>query len=126
MKRFSEEHEWVEVADGVATIGISAYAADELGDITFVELPEVGIVVGQGDALCVVESVKAASDVFAPISGTVTEVNEALEEDPGIINASAERDGWICKLGEIEEADLDNLMGEEEYEELTADSGDED
>lgn len=126
MKRYSEEHEWVEVVDGVATVGISAYAAEELGDITFVELPDVGLVVGQGDALCVVESVKAASDVFSPIGGTVQAVNLALEEDPGIVNASADRDGWICKLTEVEESDLDNLMTEEEYEELVGDAGAED
>lgn len=116
MKRFSEEHEWVEIGDSIATMGITSYAADELGDITFVELPTVATVVGQGESLCVIESVKAASDVFSPIGGTVKAVNEALEEKPGLINASAEKEGWICKLEDIDPSEMDSLMNEEEYE----------
>lgn len=125
MKRFSEEHEWVEVADGVAAVGITAYAAEELGEITFVELPEQGTVLGQGDSLCVVESVKAASDVFVPIGGTIMEVNGRLEEEPELVNASPEGEGWICKLTEVDEGELDSLMSEEEYEAFTSSDDDE-
>ena len=124
-KKFSEEHEWVEYKNGVATVGISAYAAEELGDITFVELPDKGVVFAQGDVMCVVESVKAASDVFAPVGGTVTEVNGRLEEDPGLINASPEKDGWFCKLEEVDEAELDGLMLEEQYDQFVAEEDEE-
>jgi len=116
MKKYSEDHQWVEVKKGVATVGITPYAAEELGEVSFVELPEEGTVVTQGDPLCVVESVKAASDVFAPISGTVAEVNQALDETPAMINDSPERDGWICRLKEIDESELSELMTEAEYE----------
>ncbi len=119
MKRYSEEHEWVEVKKGIAVVGITAYAAEEMGDITFVELPDIGQVFAQGDAMCVVESVKAASDVMAPISGTVKSVNDELEEDPSIVNTSPEKDGWICKLEDVDESELDSLMSEKEYEEFT-------
>ena len=115
MKKISKEHEWVEVKDGVATLGITSHAADELGDITFVELPEKGQSLGQAEQLGVVESVKAASDIYAPVAGTVAEVNEALEDEPEIINRAAESDGWICKLSDIDESGLDSLMTEDEY-----------
>lgn len=124
MKRFSEEHEWVELVDGIATIGITAYAAAELGDITFIELPETGVVLGQGEALCVVESVKAASDVFVPIGGTIVEVNGKLEEEPEQINDSAENDAWICKLNEVDASEMEGLMTEEEYEAFTSSEDD--
>jgi len=120
MRWFSEEHEWVTIQKGVATVGITPYAAEELGDVTFVELPEVGLTVAQGESLGVVESVKAASDVFSPIGGTVVEVNLALEEEPALLNASPDGDGWICKLGEIDESELESLMGEEEYDQFVA------
>ena len=125
MKKFSEEHEWVEFKNGVATVGISAYAAEELGDITFVELPDTGLVVAQGETLCVIESVKAASDVFSPVGGTVSAVNEKLEDNPGMVNDSAEKNAWICQLEEVDAADLESLMSEEEYEEFVANGGDE-
>ena len=123
MKRFTEEHEWVFVENGIATIGISHYAATELGDITFVELPELGAEFAQSDSLTTIESVKAASDIYAPISGTVCEVNEALNEHPEIINASPEEDGWICKLETIGEEELDRLLTDEEYEEFIRNTG---
>ena len=116
MKRFSDEHAWVDVAEGTATTGITAYAAEELGDINFVELPDVGSVLAQGELLCVVESVKAASDVFAPVGGTVVAVNKRLDTEPQLINDGAEKDGWICRLEEVDESELDGLMTEEEYE----------
>ena len=125
MRKYSEEHQWVEIKDGVATIGITAYAAEELGDITFIELPEKGTVFAQGDTLCVVESVKAASDVFAPVGGTVKEVNERLDKDPGLINASPEKDGWVCRFDEVDETELDGLMTEAQYEEFIASESEE-
>jgi glycine cleavage system H protein len=121
MKRFSEEHQWVEYEDGRATVGITAYAAEELGEITFVELPDQGLVVSQGDAICVIESVKAASDVFAPVGGTITEVNGKLETNPGPINDTPESLGWICRIEEVEESDLENLMTESQYESFIGD-----
>mgnify|MGYP000887714263 CR=1 FL=1 len=118
MKRYSEDHQWVKYENGRATVGITAYAADELGDITFVELPEVGLVVGQGDVLCVVESAKAASDVYAPVGGTVAEVNRALDASPITVSDSPESRGWICRLVEVDESELENLMTDAQYEEL--------
>ena len=123
MKRFSEEHEWVEVAEDIASVGITAYAAKELGEITFVELPEVNASFEQGDVLAVVESVKAAADVFCPVGGTVCEVNESLDEQPELINASAEMEAWICRLKGFRQGDVDALMTEDEYEEFTAQAG---
>ncbi len=105
---FTKEHEWVKIKDGVASVGISEHAAHELGDITFVELPQVGKKVKQFEAFCSIESVKAASDIYAPLSGTVTQVNEALEDRPEIVNEAAEDAGWIAL---IEPADLDELKG---------------
>ena len=113
---FTKEHEWVKIKDGVASVGISEHAAHELGDITFVELPQVGKAVKQFEAFCSIESVKAASDIYAPLSGTVTQVNEALEDKPEIVNEAAEDAGWIAI---IEPANLDevkNLMTREAYE----------
>ncbi|MBT3376217.1 MAG: glycine cleavage system protein GcvH [Lentisphaerae bacterium] len=124
MKRFSEEHEWVELVEGTATVGITAYAASELGDITFIELPETGVVLGQGEVLCVVESVKAASDVFVPIGGTIVEVNGKLEEEPELLNESAENDAWICRLNEVDASEMEGLMTEREYETFTSSDDD--
>ena len=116
MKRYTEDHEWVELDGDIAIVGISRHAADELGDITFVELPEIGNDVIVGDPIAVVESVKAASDIYAPISGTVKEVNTELEEDPGIINASPEENGWVCKLENIDISEIDDLMDKKAYD----------
>jgi len=120
MKRFTEEHEWVEIRSGVAVVGISSHAAQELGDMTFVELPEVDVEFAQGDNLCVVESVKAASDVYAPITGTVCEVNNSLEGSPEKISESPEDEGWICKMKPFKETDIEGLMTEEEYTEYVS------
>ena len=114
-KYFLESHEWIEVDGDSATVGISAYAANELGDITYVELPEVDDEFEAGDTFGVVESVKAASDVYLPIAGTISEVNEALEEDPSIVNSSAEKDGWICKITGFNASALEVLLDEEKY-----------
>lgn len=120
MKYYTEEHEWVEQAGGIATIGITAFAAAELGDLTFVELPAIGKKITKGQPFCVVESVKAASDVFAPISGTVKETNQKLDGAPGIINASPEGDGWICKVEGLDQAEFRGLMTAEQYKAFTA------
>jgi glycine cleavage system H protein len=114
MKYYTKAHEWILVEDDEAIIGISEYAAEELGDITYVELPiEEDVIVG--DTLGVIESVKAASDVYSPIGGTIIEVNSDLEDNPGLINESAEKAGWICKLGSIDVLELDDLMTPDAY-----------
>lgn len=123
MKYYSEEHEWVEVKGDVAVIGISEHAAEELGDITFVELPEVGASFKSGDTLGVIESVKAAADVYAPVSGEVVEVNEKLEDSPELINESAEEDGWICKMKNFDVSEVNALMNEGEYQEFLSNQG---
>jgi glycine cleavage system H protein len=116
MKRYTKEHEWVELEGDIALVGISKHAADELGDITFVELPAIGTDVIVGDPVTVVESVKAASDIYAPVSGTVKEVNISLEEDPGTINSSPEEEGWIYKLDNIDISEIDDLMDKAAYD----------
>ena len=98
MKLFTEEHEWVEFDGDVATVGITGHAQDQLGDITFVELPEVGRTLEKGEGFAVVESVKAASDVYAPFAGEVVEANAALEDKPELVNEAAEGDGWFAKI----------------------------
>jgi glycine cleavage system H protein len=112
---YTDEHEWIDVEDDIATVGITEYAQSQLGDIVFVELPEVGAMIEQGKDAAVVESVKAASDVYAPISGEITEVNPALEDDPALVNSSPEEDGWFFKMTVAAEAELDKLMDEEAY-----------
>jgi len=114
---YTEEHEWVVVEGGIATVGITDYAQDALGDITFVELPQIGKEVHQFEDLAVVESVKAATDIYAPLSGRVAEVNEALEELPELVNQDCYGEGWICKLEDIHEDELANLLSPEAYAE---------
>jgi glycine cleavage system H protein len=114
--RFTKEHEWVEVKDGVATIGITAYAAEQLGDVVFVETPEVGKHVKTGDNLAVVESVKAASDVYAPVSGEVVESNTALSDQPEQVGESPEGAGWFAKVKLADPAEVDTLMDKAAYE----------
>jgi len=113
---FSKEHEWVKVEGGVGTVGISDHAAHELGDITFVELPAVGAVVKQFGILGSIESVKAASDIFAPLSGKVVKVNDALELAPEAVNESAESAGWMAQVEIADEAELKNLMTQVQYD----------
>jgi glycine cleavage system H protein len=113
--RYSKEHEWVRVDGQVATVGISNHAQEQLGDVVFVELPEVGRAVAQNTAMAVVESVKAASDVYAPISGNVVEVNQALNDDPALVNGDAEGAGWFCKLEIAKPAELEGLMDGDAY-----------
>jgi glycine cleavage system H protein len=114
--RFTKDHEWVVLEGDVATIGITAYAAEQLGDVVFVEVPEVGKAVKAGDGLAVVESVKAASDVYAPISGEVVEGNAALGDAPETVNAEPETGGWFAKLKVDDSSDYSKLMDRDEYE----------
>lgn len=116
MMRYTKEHEWVNIEGATATIGISHHAQEALGDITFVELPSIGKVLKAGDAIGVVESVKAASDIYSPISGTVEEINSNLDVAPELINQSPEADGWICRLTNITATDADKLMDEAAYQ----------
>ena len=113
--RYTKEHEWVRIDGAVATVGITAYAAEQLGDVVFVELPKVGKAVEKGGEAAVVESVKAASEVYAPISGEVVEVNAALEGEPATVNADATGAGWFMKLKIRNAAELKDLMTESEY-----------
>jgi|SRR5215472_6699672 len=118
--RFSKDHEWVEAEGDFARMGVTAYAAEQLGDVVFVELPEVGRQVKAGDALAVVESVKAASDVYAPVSGEVVEVNAALPDAPETVNAMPENDAWFVKLKLADPDELDQLMDRNAYEKFLA------
>jgi glycine cleavage system H protein len=113
---YTKEHEWVKIKDGVASVGITEYAAHQLGDVTFVELPKVGRAVKQFEVLCAIESVKAASDIYAPLSGTVTQVNEALNDAPEIVNESAEDAGWMALVEPADLAELKNLMNRPAYD----------
>ncbi len=113
---YTKEHEWVHIEDNIATVGITDYAQEALGDITFVELPEVGADVEQFEEFAAVESVKAANDIFAPVSGKVVEVNTRLESDPGTINKSAFEKGWIAKVQMSDKEEASNLMTAEEYQ----------
>ncbi|AAK25316.1 glycine cleavage system protein GcvH [Caulobacter vibrioides] len=114
--RFTKDHEWVIVEGDVATVGITAYAAEQLGDVVFVETPEAGKVVKQGEGLAVVESVKAASDVYAPVSGEVIEGNGELAGAPETVNALPESGGWFAKIKLANPAELDALMDRDAYE----------
>ena len=114
---FTKEHEWVRVDGDVATVGISDHAQEALGDIVFAEVPEAGRSVAKGDDAAVVESVKAASDVYAPVSGDVTEGNSALGDDPSLINRDPEGEGWFFKLKLSDPSELDGLMSEADYRE---------
>lgn len=120
---YTKEHEWVGIEDNIATIGITDYAQEALGDITFVELPEVGDDVEQFEEFASIESVKAANDIFAPISGKVIEVNTRLESDPGLINKSAFEKGWIAKVQISDKEEASNLMTAEEYQKFLESTG---
>ncbi|WP_419798227.1 MAG: glycine cleavage system protein GcvH [Terasakiella sp.] len=113
--KYTEDHEWVLIEGENATVGITDYAQNALGDIVFVELPEAGNEVEQGEDCAVVESVKAASEVYAPITGEIIEGNEALEDDPALVNSSPEGDGWFFKMTIGDASQLDDLMDEAAY-----------
>ncbi len=112
---FTADHEWLVVEGTTATVGITDYAQSQLGDITFVELPAVGATLAKGDSASVVDSVKAASDVYAPVSGAVTEVNPALEDAPELVNSAPEGEGWLWRMTLADAAQLDGLMDEAAY-----------
>lgn len=114
--KYTEEHEWILVEDELATIGISDFAQDSLGDVVFVELPEVGAEVVAGKAFGVVESVKAVSDVYAPVTGIVEEVNEELPDAPEMINTSPYDDGWMIKIRMTDTSEVDDLMDADAYQ----------
>lgn len=116
--KYTEEHEWVLVEDDVATIGITDFAQEQLGDVVFVELPEVGDSFDVGKSFGVVESVKAVSDVYAPVSGEVVEINEELPDEPEILNNSPYEDGWMVKIRLADAAELDDLMDAAAYQEF--------
>lgn len=113
--KYTKEHEWVRVEDDVATIGITNYAQEQLGDVVFVELPEIDAEVEAGNEFAVVESVKAASEVYSPVGGTVVEVNEDLAAKPGLVNEDAEGEGWFVKIKLADPDELDELMDARAY-----------
>ena len=116
--RYTDQHEWVRVDGGEATVGITKYAAEQLGDVVFVELPEAGRKVGKGGEAAVVESVKAASEVYAPIGGEVTASNAALTDDPAKVNADPEGEAWFFKLKDVDAGEFGKLMSREQYDEF--------
>ena len=117
---FTQDHEWLSVEAGIATVGITDYAQEQLGDLVFVELPQIGTKLSKGDTAVVVESVKAASDVYAPISGEVLEVNDAVAAEPALVNSDAGGGAWFFKLRIADKSELDGLMDEAAYRAHTA------
>ncbi|HEX9648085.1 MAG TPA: glycine cleavage system protein GcvH [Alphaproteobacteria bacterium] len=119
-RRYTEEHEWITVDGDVGTVGISDYAQEQLGDIVYIELPEAGRKLAQGDEAAVIESVKAASELYAPVDGEVVEVNRRLADEPGLVNADATGDGWFVKLRITDASQLDGLMDDAGYQEFVS------
>lgn len=117
---FTEDHEWVDVDGDIGTVGISEYAQSQLGDIVFVDVPEDGKALSKGDEAAVVESVKAASDVYSPVSGNVLEGNSQLADDPSLVNSDAEGEGWFFKITLSDPSELESLMDETAYEAFVA------
>ena len=115
---FTQEHEWIEVAGDEGTVGITDYAQGQLGDITYVDLPEAGARFAKGDSACVVDSVKAASDVYTPVSGAISAVNEALGDAPELVNTEAESGGWLFRITLSDAGELDGLMDEAAYKDF--------
>jgi glycine cleavage system H protein len=113
--RFSKSHEWLRVENGVATVGITRYAAEQLGDVVFVELPDAGKKLAAGGEAAVVESVKAASEIYAPVSGEVTDANAAIKDDPARVNAEPEGGGWFFRMRMSAPGELDKLMTKDQY-----------
>jgi glycine cleavage system H protein len=113
--KFTEEHEWLRVEDDVVVVGITEHASEQLGDVVFVELPEVGTEVSRDDEVCVIESVKAASDILAPIDGEIVEVNEALVDEPGKVNDDPLGDAWFFKMKPADASQMDDMMDEAAY-----------
>src|SRR5262249_26370969 len=120
MMKYTSEHEWLRLDGDVATVGITPFAQEKLGDLVFVELPAVGSVLEKDGSAATVESVKAASDVYAPVSGEVVEVNDKVVSEPGLVNAAPTGDGWLFKLRISDRSQLDTLLDEQAYTQLTA------
>lgn len=118
--KFTDDHEWIRIEGDVGTVGITDYAQEQLGDVVFVEVPDVGASLTKGAEAAVVESVKAASEVYAPLDGEVTEVNEALAEEPSLVNSAAMGDGWFYKIKLADPGQLEGLMDEAGYKEYVA------
>ncbi len=118
MLRYTEDHEWINAVEDSAIVGITSYAAKQLGDVVFVEQPSEGDQFSPGDDMAVVESVKAASDVYAPISGEITEINEAIVDSPELVNEDAEGEGWFVKMKLTNPSELDSLMDSEAYQDF--------
>ena len=118
MLKFTEDHEWLKLEGDVATVGITDHATDQLGDLVFVELPQVGAKLNKGDGTAVVESVKAASDVYAPLAGEIVEVNQAIVDDPSIVNSDPLGAGWFFKLKLTDKKAMESLMDEAAYKAL--------
>ena len=114
-KKYTKEHEWIEINGDIATVGITNHAQESLGDIVFIDLPTVGKEVKSNDEICIIESVKAASDIYAPIDGEVIEINNNLNDDASIVNQDPEKDGWIFKMKMADPNQYNNLMTLEEY-----------
>ncbi len=120
--KFTEEHEWLDVGDdGIVTVGITGHAAEQLGDVVFVELPEVGAEVSKDDEIVVIESVKAASDILAPLDGEIVEVNDAIVDEPGKVNEDPEGDAWFFKLKVDDMSPMDDYMDAAAYKDFIAD-----
>jgi glycine cleavage system H protein len=119
MIKFTKDHEWIRVENGIGTVGITDYAQGQLGDVVFVELPALGRAVEQGKEVAVVESVKAASEIYAPVSGTIIEINHALGDQPGTVNEDAAGNGWFFKIALSKPGELDGLMDEAAYKSFT-------
>ena len=117
-RKYTDEHEWIEINGAIGTIGISNYAQEQLGDIVFVELPEPGRALTQGDEAAVIESVKAASELYAPVDGEVMEANDSLGEEPGLVNSDPTGAGWFIKLKLGDPSQLDGLMDEDAYQDF--------
>ena len=117
---YTKDHEWLVIVDGVATIGVTDFAQEQLGDVVFVELPDIGALLTEGDEVAVIESVKAAGEINAPINGTVVAVNEILADEPELLNSSPEEDGWMFKVTLDEDYDISELMNKAEYQDYIA------
>ena len=120
MKKYTKTHEWVVVEDKVATVGITNHAQEQLGDVVYVDLPEVGREVKKGEVVASIESVKAAADVYAPLSGKIVEVNEKLDTEPELLNRDPEGEGWLFKMEISDEGELEDLLDEQAYQEFCA------
>ncbi len=118
-RKYTPEHEWVQLEGEIATVGVTDFAANEMGDVVFVELPEVGSEFSQGDTIGTIESVKAVADLFLPVSGEVVEINETVADSPELVNNEAMDDGWLFKIKLSEVAEMDQLLEADAYSELT-------